>query len=467
MNNKKQFTMILFIAVIITAILTWAINNYIVYGLTDETTAKYRIATQRIQRNSLKPVDDIILQEGSIRGMVDSLKDPHSAYLTAEQVNVFESVFASEYTGIGITTTKIISGFMVLEVAKNSPAEAAGLKVNDIVIEINNVKVDQNELTISDYLKKTPSVKMLKIKRGTEEKVIELTEAVVDYASSISQIMIVNGEKVLVFNLKRFTDKTVELMTKDLEKLQDTTIKKVIFDLRNNTGSSVQIAEQILRKTVSNKKNFMTIEKKNEESVKFISDNPNLVIKQPTVLLVNEKTASSAEIVVAAFNQIEGIPIVGNKTFGKSSIQELFKMNDGSALKLTTQRWIMPDGGVLTDGQGIEPNHKTIDSLPYTISTIGATKEFSLGDRDSISSSTISEVQMMLNYFGYDTSRADGLFDERTRNQLIAFQGANQIESTGKIDMNTLFIINGKLISYTSDLNNDITLQKGLAVVSQ
>lgn len=474
MKTKKQFVLVLFVVIVVTALLTWTVNNFIVYGLTDETTGKFRTATQIIQRNSFNKVTDIALQEGSIRGMVESLNDPHSAYLTAEEAAAFKSNFLAEYTGIGITTTKIISGFMISEVAKNSPAEQAGLQVQDIIIGINGSEIEVDDQTISDYLKKSNSVKSLTLLRGTEEIIVEITEATVDYISSISQLYTYGDKNILVFNLQRFSDRTVELLTKDLEKLKDKAITGVVFDLRNNTGSSVAIAQSILEKTISNKKPFLTLQKWGEKdgepelkNEKFTSANEKFQITQPMVILVNEKTASSAEIVASAYNQIEKVPLVGNKTYGKSSIQEVITMNDGSAIKLTTQKWLLPDGNSLTEGEGLQPTENTIDSLPYTVLTVGATKEYKLGDRDTISSSVIADTQMVLSYFGYDTARADGLFDKKTEEQLQRFQEENGIKNTGRIDSATLFVMNKKLIEYTSNTSNDITLQKGLEVVTR
>ncbi|GBU11227.1 carboxy-terminal processing protease CtpA [Erysipelotrichaceae bacterium] len=476
MKTKKQLGLLIFIVIVLTALITWAVNNYIVYGVTDETTGKFRIATQIIQRNSYNKVTDIELQEGSIHGMVDSLNDPHSAYMTAAEVQAFENSFLSEYIGIGITTSKIIDGFMVTEVAKNSPAENADVRVYDVIKSINGEKIIQNDKTIADYLKNGSSAKTLTILRGTEEVEIIITEATVDYAQTLSQVHIVDGRKIMVFNLQRFTNKTVELLTADLEKLKDDSIESVIFDLRNNTGGEVDVAKGIIQKISSNKNIAFSIAKAEEttsknaiESEKIIekvtTNNPELQIKQPMLMLVNENTASAAEIVAATLNRNDGVRIVGNKTYGKSSIQELFKMNDGSAIKVTTKKWAMPDGTVLIDGEGLEPSEKSIDSLPFTISTVGAKKVYVLGDRDRVGSTTIADTQMILNYFGYDTARADGLFDNQTREQLLMFQADNGITQTGEIDTNTLIFLNKKLIAYTSDVAHDVTLQLGFKLL--
>lgn len=483
MISKKQFGAVTFIVIVITALLTWSINNFVVYGIGDEMTGKFRTIAGIIQRSSYYDIPEDILQDGSIRGMVDSLDDPDSIYLTPDEAQAFENSFLAEYMGVGIRTTKIISGFMVVDVAAKSPAAEAGVKQNDIIIKINNDDIQTSDNTISELLKKN-TLQELTVLRDNKEVIIPIQKATVDFTTSISHIQEMNDKKILVFDLQEFTDKTADLFAADLKKMADNDIDGVVIDLRNNTGGSVDVAKKILAMTVRGKDennaeyNYLKLQNKEQARIEknakeqsqavpadafetFVSNNKAFMIKQPTVILVNEKTASAAEMVAAGMNQIDGIALIGNSTYGKGTVQEVIPVvSDGSAIKLTTKKWFTPTGENLTPEHPLIPTENSVDSIPYTISTLGANKEYKNGDKDSITSTTIADTQMILSYFGYNANRADGLFDDATETQIKKFQKDNDIKETGKIDSKTLWKINEQLIKYTQDVQNDVTMQK-------
>lgn len=499
MISKKQFGTVTFIVIIITALLTWAINNFVVYGISDEMTGKFRTIASIIQRNSYYDITDDVLQDGSIQGMVASLGDADSVYMTAEEVQAFENQFSAEYTGIGIKTTKIISGFMVVDIAEKSPAKEAGMQLNDIIIKINDEDIRKSEDTMSELMSKK-TLQSLTILRGDEEIKLTLTEATSDFTTSISQIYEINGKNILVFDLQQFTDKTVSLLASDLKKLNTEDVDGVIIDLRNNNGGSVDTAKKILEMTVrgvdEDGQNFslfsvqtrdqakiepelraeaeadgeITEEEESEILLKTRTANEStrkeFAITQPTVILVNEKTASAAEMVAAGMKEIDSIPLIGNSTYGKGTIQEIIHIvNDGSAIKLTTKKWFTPTGETLTEENPLQPTEVSVDSLPFTVTTISATKEHKNGDKDTSTSSTIANVQMVLSYFGYNANRADGLFDDETEKQLKLYQKDNGLEETGTINFSTLRKINEKLVNHTEDINNDVTMQKAFRIV--
>jgi|GEM_PF-3247406 len=526
MKSKRQFYITIFIVILLTALATWSINNLVVYGITDETTGKYRTIASILQRYSYQEISDMELQNGSIKGMIDSLDDPDCVYFTAEEYANFEQNFTAEYTGIGVKTTEIISGVMVMEVADESPAANAGIIINDIIIAINERNIAESELSFSDLVAQS-TIKTLTVKRDSEEIVVDITKATVDFTSKISSIHEKNGKNFLVINLQQFTDKTANLLRQEITKMNEaieyynnlenettqntedengnvvesteviesellpTRIDGVILDLRNNSGGSVDVARQILNATVSqadaegnpfaylrlqDRAQSILEEKELEEGKEisldwyttYESSNTNFQIPHETVILVNERTASAAEMVAAGMNEIDGIQLIGNTTYGKGTVQEIIPIvSDGSAIKLTTKRWFTPSVINLTTDAPLKPNETSIDSFLFTILSVGSTVEHINGDRDSQTSSTIANVQMVLSYFGYDVQRSDGLFDDRTEEMLKKFQADNDIEATGKIDAATLYEINERIVAHTSDAKNDITLQKALTKLTE
>jgi len=483
MISKKQFTAVIFIVIIITALITWSVNNFVVYGIGDEMTGKFRTIAGIIQRNSYNDLSDDALQDGSIRGMVASLADPDSAYLTAQEAQAFDQKFLAEYTGIGVRTTKIIGGFLVVDVASESPAALSGVKLNDVLIKVNGEDIRQVEGTISDFLRHK-SFEQLTVLRDGLELDIAVAPTTVDFTNSISKVYDVAGKKMLVFDMQRFTDRTYDLFIQQLKTLKEQTIDGVVIDLRNNEGGSVDIARKILSATVRGKDasgaeyDYLTLQNRQQAKKAkdakdegkeppgdafdhFVSPHTQFQIDQPTVILMNQKTASAAEIVAAGMNEIDGIALIGGMSVGKGTVQELIPIvSDGSVIKLTTKKWFTPSNRNLTPDHPLEPTIVSVDSIPYTILTVGAHKEYKNGDKDTMGSRTIADTQMLLGYFGYDTKRADGLFDKETSIQLKKFQADNAIVQTGKIDMATLQKINEKIIAYTNNIKNDATMQK-------
>jgi len=483
MISKRQFTAVIFIVIIVTSLLTWSVNNFVVYGIGDEMTGKFRTIAGIIQRNSYHDLSDDALQDGSISGMVASLNDPDSTYLSPQEAQAFDQKFLAEYTGIGVRTTKIISGFMVVDVAAESPAARSGIKLNDVLIKVNGEDIRGANGTINDVLR-NKNLEQLTVLRAETEVNIAVEPARVDFTNSISTIHNVGDKKILVFDMQRFTDRTYDLFVQDLKRLESEPIDGVIIDLRNNEGGSVDVARKILAASVRGKDeegnafNYLTLQNKDQAKKakeardegreapkdafdRFVASNTSFQIKQPTVILMNQKTASAAEMVAAAMNEIDGIPLIGSMSLGKGTVQELIPIvSDGSAIKLTTKKWFTHTQRNLTPEHALEPTIVAVDSIPYTIRTVGADKEYKTGDKDTPGSRTIADIQMILGYFGYETKRADGLFDRGTETQLKKFQEDNGIRQSGRIDMPTLQKVNEKLIAYTKNVKNDTTMQK-------
>lgn len=469
MGKHKQMTTAIVVTAVISILLTWSVNNYFFYGITDETTNKFRVAAGIIQKNSFVKLTDQQIQEGSIKGLVSSLDDSNSVYLTKEEVAAFQNQFLSEYTGIGIETTKIISGYMILNVMKDSPAQEAGLQQADIIVEINGVKVveDKNQL-ISQMLHKKENESIdFKILRSGEQLDIKISKNSIELIDSIKKIKEINGKKIAVLDFKFFSEDAVNILLKEFELLKTEPVDGIVLDLRNNIGGDVSDAQKILDATISNKKPYFTVEDNNGEKHTYTSENKEFIINKPFTILVNEKTASAAEILASAYQEVEGIKLIGNQTAGKGTIQEIFTFNDGSAIKITTKHWLTANNIFLERDQGLNPDFIEIDPIPYKVESIGSFETYKIGNRDLGNFTTIADVQAMLTFFGYLVQRNDGLFDMRTEEQLKKFQADNELEITGVIDQQTLYLINKKILTYTMETKNDPTLQKAMKQMSE
>ena len=499
MISKKKFWLGIASAVVLTCFVTWSFLSFVAWHRRDPLTGQFRTITGILERNSYYEITDASLQNGAIQGMISGLSDTNSQYLTAQEVRAFENQFLAEYSGIGVQVTPIISGFQVLDVVANSPADLAGIQEHDIITAVNNQLVYADFDLFFDAIN-TPGTKTIVLTRDDKTLAVDVKVEQTDTQTSFTKTYEDGKNKVVLLDLQQFTDKTVADFKAEVERLagQDADVTGVILDLRNNQGGSVEIAKQLLEAVVSNttkegeKMPYLITQNREQRQyaeankagtgtndttktqTAYYTKNTTFKISQPTVILMNEHTASAAEMVAAALHEIEGIPLIGSASFGKGTIQELIPVVDntgtGGAIKLTTQKWFTPTGQNLTPEHPLKPleNNRVVDSVPYTVGPLAAVEEYETGDRDRIDMTItpIKDVQVVLNFLGVSDQRTDGIFDDLTANNLRTFQKNHQLTETGKIDAATLHTLNKIIKTYLNDSQQDATLQKALTYLT-
>ena len=307
-----------------------------------------------VDRQNLNPEEMII---GATKGLINSLKDPYSEFLTVEQTQELSTELSGEFSGVGMEITKRDGYLVIVSPLPNTPAERAGLKPNDIILTIDDTEAMNLSATEASQLirgEAGTSVK-LTVYRSTwnEAKTIELIRENI-FIPSVSWEKLENNLaylKIYNFNLPV----TMDFYKVALE-ISSAKPKGLIIDLRNNPGgyldSVVDISGWFLsRGDIILKEDFGN----GEVKVFRVSLGQSLLKNIPTVILVNEGTASAAEILAGALRDNRGIQLIGTKTFGKGSVQELIYLKDGSSIKLTISRWLTPNGTIIQDN-GLEPD---------------------------------------------------------------------------------------------------------------
>lgn len=357
---KKNYVFRTILTIIITAIITFSITYICIYAkkggsnlqsgsaitsmYSDVTNSKLKVIKDKINSEYVGNVDENTLQEYAIKGYVAGLNDIYSEYFTKDEMTDFSNETIGTYVGIGVTMTKDSekNQIVVYGVTPNSPAEEAGIKVNDVII-----KVDGNDCTGDDF--ETIPNKILG-QEGTKVSVTVLRDGK-ELTFDMKRRKIVNqtitsellDDNIGYIYLSSFEDNTYEQFKSAYDDLISKGAKSLILDLRNNGGGIVKEATDIGDLFTDKGKVLLIESDKDKKEIKTYSKQDK-TINMNVVLLVNEYSASASEILAGILkDDVENATIVGTKTYGKGVIQSLYTLSDGSGLKLTTDEYFTPN----------------------------------------------------------------------------------------------------------------------------
>ncbi|MGL4641898.1 MAG: S41 family peptidase [Cetobacterium sp.] len=295
------------------------------------------------------------LMQGALKGMMESLDDPHSNYFTKEELESFKEDIEGKYAGVGmVIQKKADEPLLVVSPIEDTPAYLAGIRAKDKIIAIDG------ESTYK--LTSEQSVKKLKGEPGTSVKLTVYREEAketkdVELKRSIIQLKYVKskmiGKDVGYLRLTQFGEDVYKDLRKELEGLMKKGAKGIIFDLRSNPGGSLGQAVKISSMFIPEGRVVSTKGKNGDEEVayregKYFGD-------FPLIVLINEGSASASEIVSGAVKDYKRGLLIGEKTFGKGSVQTLLPLPDGDGIKITIAKYYTPSG-VSIHGTGIEPD---------------------------------------------------------------------------------------------------------------
>lgn len=298
----------------------------------------------------------------ALSGMIGSL-DRHSKYFTPRQYENFNDDTHRVYVGIGIMIRKKEDGVMVSRVFQDSPAETAGLKVGDFIIEVDakpikDVDLDQISARIRGVAGTT--VKLLVGDARNANKLYEVQRGKIKIASLRSHWIDQNGTVYL--QLEQFTERTGEEVKERLHALGKERIKGIILDLRDNSGGLLKGAIEVASLFLAENQRIVSVSGRHEREQRvFDCLQKGDFMDVPLVVLINEGSASASEIVAGSLSRSKGALLVGETSFGKGSVQTIYPLKDGSGMKLTTAMYFFADGTTIHE-KGIEPDHHIANS---------------------------------------------------------------------------------------------------------
>lgn len=363
--NKKQSkptfnTKEVIILLILTAIIGLAMGGLVTYKLTlkendyedlDEFIENY----EYIVDNYYGEVDKDELISNAITGMLSSL-DKNSTYMGTTDSNT--SIYLEgSYKGTGLQVYNDENNNIVIyQVFDGTSASKAGLKAGDIIVKLNNK--DTSNMTVSSFsklVKKQKGSFKITYKRDDKEKEVTLKVGTVELESVSYKVL---DDNIGYIKVSIFATNTYEQFKKALENLESKNIKGLIIDLRDNSGGHLSSAEDIISLFLDSSHVIYQIKSKDNQ-VKYYSKG-NKTKEYKINILVNSASASASEMVTSALSEQYGASIIGEKTYGKGTVQEMQTLTDGKQYKLTTKSWLTSKGNTV-DGKGITPDYEVKD----------------------------------------------------------------------------------------------------------
>ena len=311
-----------------------------------------------VKLHYVRPVDDRDLLLDAIRGMVDGL-DPHSAYLTPDDHEEMKESTSGEFGGLGIEITAEDGLIRIITPLDDSPADEAGLLPGDRVTRVDGESV--RDLTAEEAARRirgqpgTPVT--LTIVRDGEEGPLEFTVVrdIVEIASVKSDLIEPGFARIRISSFQTHTGARLVEAIRKVEEANDGPLSGAVLDLRNNPGGVLSGAVSVADAFLDDGLIVYTQGREPESREEYYAKPSDFLGGVPIVALVNSGSASAAEIVAGALQDRRRALIAGTRTFGKGSVQTIFTLDDGSALKLTTSRYYTPSGHSI-QARGIIPD---------------------------------------------------------------------------------------------------------------
>ena len=308
---------------------------------------------QQLKANYDGDIDQDDLVYGASRGIVASVGDAHTVFMDPDEASEFEKSMKGDIGGgVGAEIGMRSKHPTVIRLLDDSPAKDAGIKVDDVIVNVNEQSV--SGLTVDQVVEKIrgeigTSVK-LDLLRGDKTETITVTRRQI--TSPIVEQEIVGTTGILTVHM--FNDDTGRLARAAAESFVERGVNKVILDLRGNGGGTVTAA-QALAGLWLDKQTLMT-ERSNSDADKTVETTGKpLLGDTKTIVLINGGSASASEIVAGALSEYDKATLVGEKSYGKGSVQAVLRLSGGAVLKVTTARWYTPKGATI-DGKGINPS---------------------------------------------------------------------------------------------------------------
>lgn len=310
-------------------------------------------------------VDKKELVDAAINGMVSSVGDQYTSYVDTEGTNSFNQLVDGKYNGIGCliqeTEDKKIK---VMQVYENTSAYKAGIKVGDIIKKVDDKDSSIGSTELANYIKssknKSYSVTVL---RDDKEIKFTLPKNEVEISVVTSKIFDKGDKKIGYISISIFSSVSAKQFKSNLEKIEKEGIDSLIIDVRDNNGGYLSSVTDITSYLLPRGKIIYQVQKSNSK-IKATKDKTIAKREYPIAVLVNENSASASEILAGAIKESYNGYVVGMKTYGKGTVQQVSELSDGSMIKYTIENWLTPNGNWINE-KGIDPTDEVELSDDY------------------------------------------------------------------------------------------------------
>lgn len=310
-------------------------------------------AWDKLHANFINGLEDEPLYYGAVAGMVRAADDPYTVFSPPAETKQFEETIQGSFSGVGIEIGMRNNLITVIAPLAGSPAERAGVLEGDIIIAVDDAKLTQ-ETSLDEVVQKIrgeqgQSVNLTVAREGAAEP-IDIT--IVRDTISIESVRLKVADGLAHIVITNFNGDTAKQFAGAARELRKQQARGIILDMRSNPGGFLDAAVDITSQFVV--KGTLVVSEKGKANKEYLAKGGATLEGLRTVVLVNGGSASASEIVAGALHDQLTAPIVGQKTFGKGSVQEFLKLSDGSSLRVTVAKWYTPGGRSINE-EGIEP----------------------------------------------------------------------------------------------------------------
>tara|TARA_B100000427_G_scaffold326698_1_gene335855 strand:- start:1159 stop:2310 length:1152 start_codon:yes stop_codon:yes gene_type:complete len=376
MNKLNSIKLILTIAIIFLNISHKAFSQN-----SDELYEKIDIFSEVLEKIKTEYVDEVNqsdVMDSAINGVLQSL-DPYSAYMSPEIFKESQVETSGEFGGLGIEVSMEAGVVKVIAPIDDTPAAKAGIKAGDYIVQINGEQVQGKSLMEAVNLMRGPVGSDIEItvrRKGLKRaKIFKITREIIEIKSVVSKL--IDG-KVGYLRLRAFNQNSDEQLKKEIYKYKKNNLKGYILDLRNNPGGLLTQAVKISDFFLDDGEIVSTKGRKQRENRKFFAKKGDQISGKPLVVLINNGSASAAEIVAGALQDQKRAVLLGETTYGKGSVQSIIPLKNRGAIRLTISKYYLPSG--------------------KSISNVGVTPDIKIEEENNEEFSINTETDNQLNY---------------------------------------------------------------------
>ena len=313
---------------------------------------------EKIQNEYVDEIDQVDVMDSAINGVLQSL-DPYSAYMSPEIYKEMLTETSGEFGGLGIEITMEAGVVKVITPIDNTPATRAGIKAGDYIVRINGEQVQGKTLMESVNLMRGPVGTEIEItirRKGLKKaKIFKIVREIIEIKSVISEL---KNNEIGYLRLRAFNENSSDQLKEEILKLEKNNKPLgYIFDLRNNPGGLLSQAVKISDFFLNDGEIVSTKGRKNRENRKFFAKKGDKINGKPLIVLINQGSASAAEIVAGALQDQKRAILLGEPSYGKGSVQSIIPLKNKGAIRLTISKYYLPSGKSISE-VGVLPDIK-------------------------------------------------------------------------------------------------------------
>ena len=311
---------------------------------------------EKIQDEYVDEIDQADVMDSAINGVLQSL-DPYSAYMNPEIFSEMQTETSGKFGGLGIEVSMESGVVKVITPIDDTPAARAGVKAGDYIVKIDDIQVQGKTLMEAVNLMRGPVGTSIKItirrKSLKKAKIFEITREIIEIKSVVSKLI---DNNIGYLRLRAFNENSSNQLIKEISKLEkNSKLLGYIFDLRNNPGGLLSQAIKISDFFLDDGEIVSTKGRKSRENRKFFAKKGDRINGKPMIVLVNNGSASAAEIVAGALQDQKRAVLLGETTYGKGSVQSIIPLRNRGAIRLTISKYYLPSGKSISE-VGVSPD---------------------------------------------------------------------------------------------------------------